>query len=416
MRKVLIVLLVAVACVSLDAQTLIRLRLSSASIGAGAITVGPQSSITCPGGAVNISVGSTTATRQTTINANPAGTTYCLATGSHTADGPNTPKTGDTYVGEFGAIIDGTGWSSSDLDDAVFKALNLDVDNVTIRNLVIRNVPQKGVMAYRDFSSGWTVEYTEIYNCKTAVDLPSASTVTHSKLHDCVGTPGHVNPAERGGAYAFNAVDDFTFTYNEVYNNGTEQKWILSTNVTCSWNYFHDNASGGCWLDGGGNGSVVANNTCEDNAGPGLYIEVSDHISVHHNLCSGNGEGGILVSVAQDIEVYNNVLTNNAFGIDLFLDCSRLSESYPPHPSPDLTNNNIHDNWITVGVGQLAVVFTHIGGCEANYLSNVKQNNFERNAYTVPNVLSSYWTWGNGVNKTWAQWQAIPQDALGSVQ
>ena len=67
---------------------------------------GPLASITCPVGAVPIPVGSTTASRQTLINANPNGTTFCLAAGVHTANGSNTPKTGNTFIGEFGAIID----------------------------------------------------------------------------------------------------------------------------------------------------------------------------------------------------------------------------------------------------------------------------------------------------------------------
>jgi parallel beta-helix repeat protein len=381
-------------------------------VSAAAQTRGPQASITCPGGSVAVAAG---ASIQAAINANPSGTTFCLGAGVHSVTTSMTPKTSNTFVGAFGAILDGTGWVTSDLDAAAFKALNVDVDNVTIRNLVIRNMPQKAVMAYRDFSSGWTVEYSEIYNCKTGIELPSGSTLAHSKIHHCVGTAGDPNPAERGGAYSFNAVTGFTFTNNEIYNNGTEQKFILSTNITATGNYFHNNTGPGFWIDGGGSGSVVANNTCDDNAGPGIYIEIANNVIVRNNACSRNGEGGILLSVSQNVEVFANTLTGNAFGIDLFLDCSRLAESYPPHPNPDLANNDIHDNLTVVGSGQLAVVFTHIGGCEAAYVANTKNNTFTRNAYTVPNNAGAYWIWGNGNSKTWAQWQAIPQDAGGSL-
>ena len=45
---------------------------------------------------------------------------------------------------------------------AAFRAHNQDIDYVTIRNLVIRNMPQRGIHAYHWMSDHWTIEYNEI--------------------------------------------------------------------------------------------------------------------------------------------------------------------------------------------------------------------------------------------------------------
>ena len=73
-----------------------------------------------------------------------------------------TPKTGNTFVGEYGAILDGTGWVTTDRDAAAFKAMNVNADAVTIRNLVIRNMPQHGITVWYLDSDHWTIENNEI--------------------------------------------------------------------------------------------------------------------------------------------------------------------------------------------------------------------------------------------------------------
>src|SRR5687768_12290583 len=63
--------------------------------------VGPQSTITCPAGAVNIFPGSSI---NAAVDANVGATTFCLMAGTHNLDRSIIPKTGNTFVGEFGAI------------------------------------------------------------------------------------------------------------------------------------------------------------------------------------------------------------------------------------------------------------------------------------------------------------------------
>src|SRR5262245_58164720 len=121
--------------------------------------VGPQASITCPAGAVDIWPAGLPI--QTMVNSNPAGTRFCLHTGVYQLTASVRPLTGDKFFGEYGAILDGTGWSTADGTQAAFRAHNEDIDSVEIRNLVIRNMPQHGIQAFYFMSDHWTIEYNE---------------------------------------------------------------------------------------------------------------------------------------------------------------------------------------------------------------------------------------------------------------
>ena len=146
--------------------------------------VGPRATITCPAGAVNIVPGQSI---QLLVNMYPGGTTFCLRTGVHRLTSSIRPKTGNTFVGEYGAILDGTGWTTADDTQAAFRAHNEDIDYVTIRNLVIRNMPQHGIQAFYYMSDHWTIEYNEIAYNKFGLEFAA-------RLHH----PEQLHPPQRG--------------------------------------------------------------------------------------------------------------------------------------------------------------------------------------------------------------------------
>ena len=86
--------------------------------------VGPQAAITCPAGAFLIAPNHPGDFIPSIVNSHPAGTTFCLRAGVHSLTSSITPKTGDTFVGEYGAILDGTGWTTTDDTQAAFRAHN----------------------------------------------------------------------------------------------------------------------------------------------------------------------------------------------------------------------------------------------------------------------------------------------------
>ncbi len=153
-------------------------------------TYGPRSTIGCPTGAVQVSPGTNIV--QNVVNSYPGSTTFCLRAGTHYIRSAITPKTGDTFVGQYGAILDGTGWSTTDSTQAAFRAHNQDIDSVTIRNLVIRNMPQRGIHAYYYMSDRWTIEYNEITGNYLGVLVPTSSVIRYNKIHSQYerGVPG----------------------------------------------------------------------------------------------------------------------------------------------------------------------------------------------------------------------------------
>ena len=184
--------------------------------------VGPRATITCPAGAVNIVPGQSI---QLLVNMYPGGTTFCLRTGVHRLTSSIKPKTGNTFVGEYGAILDGTGWTTSDPNAAAFMALNVDVDSVTVRNLAIRHMPQHGITVWYQDSNNWTIENNEIDHNKFGLEFSANTTLRNNYIHHNVSrTPKSSNPAERGGGYICQHCDSSLIENNEIAYNGTEQK------------------------------------------------------------------------------------------------------------------------------------------------------------------------------------------------
>jgi parallel beta-helix repeat protein len=365
---------------------------------------------------------------QAAIDANPEGTTFWLTTGTHDitdsdiGDNGLSPKTGDLFVGQLGAILDGTSWTTTNEDAAAFYALNDDIDDVTIQNLVIQNMPKSGVSAYKDFSSGWTVDHCEVAYCKrTGVAMCPGFTLTNSYVHHNISdSPDDSNPALRGGGYTGNQCDGAIVENNEISYNGSEQKIAVnSVGVSFKNNFVHHNYKDGVWFDGDSvSNAVVEGNVIEDNGRTGVTFEVSTNATIRNNSIRRNAEEGILISLSEDIDIYGNLLADNETAIGYFLDCSRLGSGQAGNAEYDLANVSSHNNAITVGTGTTACAVTNLGSCTptetAPYYDGSKNLTFEDNDYVVADVSAAYWYWGTS-HKTFDQWRLIPQDAGGTI-
>ena len=383
---------------------------------------GPQASLTCPAGAVNIVPGTNI---QTLVNSSAGRTTFCLKAGIHSVRASITPKTGNTFVGEYGAILDGTGWTSTDLNTAVIKAMNVDVDDVTIRNLVIRNFPQVGILAFRDFSDRWTIDHVEVGPGKRGVLLPNDFVLSNSYIHHNVGDVNSENTASRGGGYGCYLATRGLFLNNEIAYNGPEQKCMHGNNVTWRGNYLHHNLGNGIWFDGDNPGFLVEDNIFEDNPTYSVFIEISESGVIRNNTIRRAGWGAINISTSRNVEVYGNRVENGWRGIGMFLTCSAVGGGWAPTPNPegvlpwDLRDVNIHDNVTILGPQSDAIIAQFSSsGCTAQqlapYQNGSKNLRFQNNRYVAPNTAGSYWLWWDSL-KTWSQWQALGADAGGAV-
>jgi hypothetical protein len=191
---------------------------SSPAPSAPTSSYGPQTTITCPAGAVDIWPGQPI---QTSVNGFPGATTFCLRAGVHYLTSSITPKTGNTFVGQYGAILDGSNWSTSDTTQAAFRAHNENIDYVTIRNLVIRKMPQKGIHAYYWLTPDhWTIEYSEIAEARIGIMFPDHSIIRNNYIHHNYGDPSSSNAALRGGGYGGYFASYTTLENNEIAYNG----------------------------------------------------------------------------------------------------------------------------------------------------------------------------------------------------
>jgi len=363
--------------------------------------VGPQSTITCPAGAVDIFPG---ANIQDVVNQFPGTTTFCLKPGIFSIRSAITPKTGNTFVGEYGAILDGSNWVTTDTTQAAFRAHNQDIDYVTIRNLVIRKMPQRGIHAYYYMSDHWTVEYNEIASSvDVGIVIPPSSLIRNNYIHDNTYA-GYMGP------YASNS----TFDSNEIARNGWEQKVGETTNVTFRNNFVHHNVGIGIWYDSHNTGALIEGNRVEDNGHIGIFYEISSDAIIRNNTIQRNAEAGIMLSVSKNVQIYNNTLDSNFRGITYYLNCPSMSDT-----TVDLANNTAHDNAITVGTqsGAFASLFSY-GSCTstqvAPYLNGSKNLTFSHNTYRVPSTSGRWWVWGVDL-KWWSDWQGLGQDVTSTM-
>jgi parallel beta-helix repeat protein len=379
---------------------------SSSSSGGGSpspTAVGPQSTITCPAGAVNIWPGTSI---QNVVNSYGASTTFCVKAGVYSLFSSITPKTGDVFIGEYGAILDGSGWSTSDDTQAAFRAHNQDIDYVTVRNFVIRNMPQRGIHAYYYMADHWTVEYNEIATSKNVgIVFPGYSSIRNNYIHH-----------NTFGGYMADYSHSTTLDSNEIAYNGTQEKVSESDRVTFRNNYVHHNAGGGIWFDSDNTNTLIEGNRVEDNGSIGIWFEIGSGVIIRNNVIRRSADTGVFISTSKNAEIYNNTLENNFRGITYFVNCPSVGAGAI---SFDLANNSAHDNTITVGTQTYAFasVFNY-SNCTstqiAPYQNGLKNLTFSHNTYHVPSPTSGqYWYWVNF--KYWSQWQAIPQDATSGL-
>jgi parallel beta-helix repeat protein len=351
---------------------------------------------------------------QNAVNSYAGNTTFCLRSGVFYLNSAITPKTGNIFVGEYGAVLDGSSWSTSDDTQGAFRAHNQDIDYVTIRNLVIRNMPKSGIHTYYYMSDHWTIEYNEIASNKIGIEFSPNFTIRNNYIHHNVGNASSTNPAERGGGYQGFRSDNTIFDSNEIAYNGPEQKVGVSANVSFVNNFVHHNIRDGIWYDTNSNaGAVIDSNRVEDNGRIGISFESSVGVTITNNTVRRSAGDGIFISMSQNAQIYGNTLDSNFGGIEYFLNCDSLSLG------EDVKNNTAHDNTIIVGTQSYtyASAFSYLSSCSstqvAPYLNGSKNLTFSRDQYQVPSLSLRYFFWGAW--KSWSEWQAMGQDAGGSL-
>jgi hypothetical protein len=367
---------------------------------------------------------------QSVVNANPPGTSFCLKAGVHAIAYRTVPKSGNTFTGEYGAILDGSTWprASTGYEEAAFQAFltGQPITDVTFRNLECRNMPRSCFFAYYQHARRWTFDHVLAHdNGRWAANIPSDSVLSNSIVHSNLGVSARSN-ADMGGAFAVFRATNVEVLNNEFYNNGSEGKVTHAFNVIMRGNYFHHETHNAVWFDGDSPGSIVEDNLIDYPTIFGVFLEVAQRIVVRHNTIRRAGWNAISLHTSREIDVYENTIEDaGSIGISLRMECNRggvnglgdLTNKW------DLTNNVIRENTLRVPAGRSAtglLVDQSIAPCaeRAAYLSNAKNNRWIGNRYDVPAQAGAYWSWAvlPAPSVTWAEWRALGNDLTGAVQ
>jgi len=309
-----------------------------------------------PAGAVVVSPG---VERDLSIKteANPPGTTFWLAPGTHTLGsdeyGSVTPKDGNVYLGAPGAVLDGR--------DKNKYAFVFDASDVTVRGLTVRGFdppPNEGVVNH-DSGDGWVIEHNTIEENGGAALMAGARQQVRG------------NCLRNNGQYGMNAYKDGDITGlvlegNEIVGNNTDDWESKIDGCGCTggvkfWavngadiknNWVHDNRGPGLWADTNNNDFLIEHNVIEDNDGPAIFYETSYNATIRANMMRRNNisegrkfadRGEIFPSAAiylseaggeprvpartDKIDIYDNVLTDNWSGITLWENADRFCNS-----------------------------------------------------------------------------------------
>ena len=186
---------------------------------------------------------------------------------------------------------------------------------MTIRNLVIRNMPQRGDSRLsKIIRTAGPSSTTSWHRAGWASPRPTtrwSGTTTSTTMWT--------------GATQPTSPSNTVFEGNEIAYNTGKQKVLGATNITFRNNFVHHNADDGIWYDGTSVGGIVEGNIVEDNGREGIstrgqpqYRHPQQHRPAERQF------GHLHLDVARILRLYSNTVVDNFRAIQYFLNCDAL--------------------------------------------------------------------------------------------
>jgi hypothetical protein len=287
---------------------------------------------------------------------NPPGTVFWLSPGDHrlTKDEYSqvAPKSGNTYIGAPGAVLDGAGRNR--------YAFTGKARNVTLQNLTVKGFepPVNEGVVNHDSGAGWVIEDSTLVDNRGAAMMAGPRQVVRGS---CM---------KNNGQYGLNAccgdLTDLQLLNNEFVGNNADDVEAKVENCGCSgamklWavngadirgNWIHGNHGPGIWADTNNNDVLIEQNVIEDNDDAAIFYETSYNAIIRDNLIRRNNLVGgrkfadrkdefptstIYLSEAggeprikartDHIEIYRNDFEDNWSGITLWENSDRFCNS-----------------------------------------------------------------------------------------
>lgn len=344
---------------------------------------------------------------QNVVDSLPEGASVLIKAGTHVGQRVK-PKSGMTFVGEQGAVLDGEGR----VDYAFLAWEDDDADDVTIRGLEIKNyapIPQMAAITGR--RSGWVVEDCYIHHtiAGSAIRVQDNGVIRNCVVHDNdrLGLkPAGDNILVEGNEVYSNNSNDLNDPYWEAGGMKTGGDGVIVRN-----NHVYDNHGPGIWVDVDAIHVLYEDNLIEDNTHAGIHHEISYDAVIRNNIIRNNGHGdpksdlrgaGIQIK-GPNVEVYGNLLENNKYGVTL-IENDRGNGKYGSY---NVRNIYVHDN-ILVNSGEN-------GAVRFNGSSEIfETSRFERNEYRYDNPNAKWWQW-EGKTLAWEGWVSLGFDVNGSL-
>jgi Periplasmic copper-binding protein (NosD) len=315
----------------------------------------PDGPATPPAGAVRVDpavVGDIPAKTE----ANPPGTVFWLAPGIHRLSKHEfaqvAPKSGNTYVGAPGAVVDGAGINR--------YAFTGKAGNVTVQNLTIRGfeAPVHEGVVNHDSGPGWVIENNTLVDNRGAAMMAGRDQLVRG------------NCLKDNGQYGLNAccgeITNLQLLNNEFVGNNADDVEAKVPSCGCTgamklWgvngadirgNWIHGNHGPGIWADTNNNDVLIEQNLVEDNDDIAIFYETSynaiirDNVIRRNNLVGGRkfadrrdnfpvaaiylseagGEPRIKARTDM-IDIYRNDFQDNWSGITLWENADRFCNS-----------------------------------------------------------------------------------------
>ena len=348
---------------------------------------------------------------QAAVNSHPEGTAFLIKRGTHRQQSVR-PKSGMTFIGETGAVLDG--------EDATSQAfVGHRTRNVTIRGLRITRYAPVPLNAAVDAveTQAWVIEGNEIDNNNSTmsrafgVRLGSNGIVRRNSIHH----NGWL------GINCYNEVDTLV-EGNEIYANpqalvddsigeAANMKLFDCGRITIRGNYVHDSPYRGIWIDTCQPGMTVEGNRVTNQGLQGIWYEVSYRGVIRGNHVENAGyrgevisgwptDAGIQVTNSPDVSVLDNTVVNSLNGI-----VGHHAASYPDgrYGKNELRNLLVQGNTIVMPRGQSGVAEN--AGATAVYV--MWNNRFTNNRYVLGFNRTPFSWMGQNLDER--QWQAYGQ-------
>ena len=294
-------------------------------------------------------------------------------------------------------------------------------NRITIRNLIIEkyaNPAQEGAIQPMPGAEGplgrdWEIVGNEIrLNHGVGIRLGHRMKITNNNVH-------HNGQLGIGGAGNAIVIEGNEIAYNNTQRFDSHweaggSKFSRTANLTVRSNYVHHNQGPGLWTDGNNIHTLYEGNTVQENAGPGIFHEISYEAVIKHNIVERNGfkrkkwidGAGILVTASRDVEIFGNTVKDNLHGI-----CATQTNRGAGKRGPyEINNLYVHDNRITMTTGKTGL---DIQGNDMSYFS-ARNNRFQNNHYALKGHGEvKYFRWKKS-NLTEKGWKVFGQDLHGS--